>query len=92
MTLEWVAGRTGVTKQALSEYERDTTGRNRPSEEVLRRWLAALRLPETWADDWIEWLIGERVRDLLHDRRGPRAASPEDIEAAVRYVRRLFGR
>lgn len=92
LTLEWVADRVGVTKQAISDFETDTTGRKQPSEETLRKWLRALEQPQDLADEWVEFQIGEKVRELLAARRGPRAASPEDIEAAVRYVRRLFGR
>ena len=92
LTLEWVADRVGVTKQAISDFETDTTGRKQPSEETLRKWLRALEQPQELADEWVEYQIGEKVRELLAARRGPRAASPEDIEAAVRYVRRLFGR
>jgi len=91
LTLEWVAKKVGVTHQSIQIFETEREGKV-PTEATLRKWLAALQLPEEWTDLWIEHQIGEKVRDLLAARRGPRAASPEDIEAAVRYVRRIYGR
>jgi transcriptional regulator with XRE-family HTH domain len=88
-TLEDMAARVGVSTGMIGNVE---TGVARPSEETLRKWLEVLDLPQVWADEFIEYQIGEKVRELLEGRRGPRAPSKEDVDAAVRYVRRLFGR
>ena len=75
--------------QSLQAFEK---GDAHPTEATLRKWIRALGLDIEIAEEWVELRIAEQVRELLEARRGPRAASPEDIDAAVRYVRRLFGR
>lgn len=86
---EALASKVGVKYQSLQAFEK---GDAHPTEATLRKWTKALGVPDTIAEEWVELRISEQVRELLQARRGPRAASPEDIEAAVRYVRRLFGR
>lgn len=89
LTVEWVAGRVGVSQPSITEFE---SGRKRPKEETLRKWLRALKLPDEWADVWVEWQIEEGVREALESRRGPRAMAKEDIDAIARMVRRSWGR
>lgn len=88
LTLEWVAGRVGVSHPSISQFE---SGRKKPREENLRKWLRALKLPDEWADLWIEWRIEQDVRDTLESRRGTRAMAKEDIDAITRMVRRSWG-
>lgn len=87
LTLEWVADRVGVTKQAISDFETDTTGRKQPSEETLRKWVRSLELPAELADTWLDWRVEEEVAEVLSKLRGPRALPPEDIDAIRRSVR-----
>jgi transcriptional regulator with XRE-family HTH domain len=90
-TMKWedLAARVGVKYQSLQAFEK---GDAHPTETTLKKWVRGLGLDPEIAEEWVELRIAEQVRELLEDRRGPRAASPEDIDAAVRYVRRLFGR
>lgn len=84
LSLEWVAGRTGVKLQSIAEFETEQT---RPAEGTLRKWLKALGLPEEWADAWLDWRIEEEVAAVLEKLRGPRALPPGDIEAIRSDVR-----
>lgn len=53
VTLKEVAAKTGVTLQAIQQYETGSTNRY-PSEVVMRKWLGALELPRSWADLYVE--------------------------------------
>ncbi len=86
---EGLASRVGVKYQSLQKFEE---GKAHPTESTMRKWVRALGLGPEIVEEWVELRIAEQVRELLEARRGPRAASPEDIDAAIRYVRRLFGR
>lgn len=89
LTLEWVATKVGVKHASISEFE---SGRKKPKDETLRKWLRALQLPDEWAEAWIEYQIEQDVRDVLERRRGPRAMAKEDVDAITRMVRRSWGR
>lgn len=89
LTVEWVADRVGVKQPSITEFE---SGRKKPKDETLRKWLRALQLPDEWTDIWIEYQIEQDVRDVLERRRGPRAMAKEDVDAITRMVRRSWGR
>jgi transcriptional regulator with XRE-family HTH domain len=85
LSLDWVAGRTGVKLQSIAEFE---TQQTRPSETTLRKWLKALQLPGGWADTWLDWRVEEEVAEVLRKLRGPRALPAEDVDARREGVRR----
>lgn len=83
LSQEWVGERAGVTKQAISQFELGTTV---PDEATLRKILEALKQPQELADQWAVYRETERLREDMV-RRG--LASVEDIDLAIRLLRRI---
>ncbi|HEV8654475.1 MAG TPA: helix-turn-helix transcriptional regulator [Candidatus Limnocylindria bacterium] len=61
LTVEWVAEKVGITKQSISDFETDTTGRKRPSDDTIRKWVRALGQPDEWAANWELWRTAEQM-------------------------------
>jgi transcriptional regulator with XRE-family HTH domain len=58
LTLEWIADRVGVKAQSIHEFE---TGKKRPADDSLRKWVRSLKAPDEWANDWALWLTAEAM-------------------------------
>lgn len=91
LTQEWIADKAGVTKQAISQYENDTTGRARPSVDVMRKWIRALELGNDWLQLWeeldaVENVMDELARVGIQDEHARRAVAMV-IRSAIRESR-----
>lgn len=58
LTVQWVADKIGISKQSVSAFEK---GQEPPGEDVIAKWISALRLPATWALDWADWRRAEKM-------------------------------
>ena len=81
-----VAQRVGISDALLGHYE---TGERPPKYEHLQKWLRTLGRPTSWADDWVEWIVEERLVEVLGQlRQTTRGPLPqEDIDALRRSLR-----
>lgn len=90
LSQEWVGAKIGsilgarpLTKQAVSQWEK---GVETPSEDSMRAWVAALGQPASWFDRWSVFRETEDLRERMKTRG---LASDDDIELAVRLLRRI---
>lgn len=58
LTVQWVADKIGIKKQSVSAFE---NGQEPPGEDVIAKWIAALKLPASWALDWADWRRAEKM-------------------------------
>lgn len=58
LTVQWVADRIGKTKQSVSAME---NGQEPVGEDAVTKWIAALKLPQSWSLDWADWRTAEKM-------------------------------
>ena len=88
LTMQQVADRIGVTKQSISEWE---TGESNPGLPALRKWVRALKLPESEIDEWIEEQAVQRVEAIMKDKgRLGREIRQADVAALLTAVRKTL--
>lgn len=86
--MQQVADRIGVTKQSVSEWE---TGESNPGLPALRKWVKALKLPESEIDEWIEEQAVQRVEAIMKDKgRLGREIRQADVDALLTAVRKTL--
>lgn len=86
--MQQLAERIGVTKQSISEWE---TGESKPGLPALRKWMKALKVPETEIDEWIEEQAVQRVEAIMKDKgRLGREIRRADVEALLTAVRKTL--
>ena len=99
LTVQWIADRIGVSKQSVSAFE---NGQEPVGEEAIQKWVVALQLPGSWAEDWAFWRRAEKAVNALRPVRGrskgPRVPSVIDLtpeqreEMQMVIFRQLRGR
>jgi transcriptional regulator with XRE-family HTH domain len=96
MTQRNVADAIGVSDALLGFWE---AGTRSPNFHQMRKWLVEMGKPESWADEWFDYKIEERMMEIIGPTGRPKSGdppkptkpiAPEDLDGLRWSIRKVL--